>query len=82
MAKDNQVQDQILEREESLYVPQNTKNPNSIKKLSEQNASVHADVNPRIVQDDRCFPLKCENNLFYLQVDCLHEQNNVATANL
>ena len=28
------------------------------------------------------FPLKCENNLFYLQVDCLHEQSNAATASL
>ena len=28
------------------------------------------------------FPLKFENNLFYLQVDCLHEQSNAATASL
>ena len=65
-----------------MYVPQYTKNLVSIKKLNEQNASVHFDANPRIVQDERCFPLKCENNLFYLQVDCLHEQSNAATASL
>ena len=42
----------------------------------------HFDANPHIVQDERCFPLKCENNLFYLQVDCLHEQSSAATASL
>ena len=69
LAKDNQVQDQILELEQLLYLPQYTKNLVSIKKLNEQIASVHFDANPRIVQDERCFPLKGENNLFYLLVD-------------
>ena len=82
LAKDNQIQDQILELEQPLYVTQNTKNLVSIKKLNEQNASVHFDANPRIVQDERCFPLKCETNLFYLEVDCLHEQSTAATASL
>ena len=59
LAKDNQGRDQILELEQSSYVPQYTKNLVSIKKLNEQNASVHFDANPRIVQDERCFPLKC-----------------------
>ena len=81
-AKDNQGQDQILELEESLYVPQYTKNLVSIKKLNEQNASVHFDTKPRIVLDDRSFPLRSEKKMFYLQVDCLLEQSNAATASL
>ena len=60
LAKHNHGQDQILELEQSLYVPQYTKNLPSIKKPNEQNASVHFDANFRIVQDDRCFPLKCK----------------------
>ena len=82
LAKDNQGQDQILELEQSLYVPHYTKKLVSIKKLNEQNASVHFDANPRIVQDERFFPLKCENNLFYLQVDCLHEQSNCKSSTM
>ena len=81
-AKDNQGQDQILELEESMYVPQYTKILGSIKILNEQNASVHFDTKPRTVLDDRSFPLKCENNLFYLQFDCLLEQSNAASASV
>ena len=58
LAKDNQGQDQILELEQSLYVPQYTKNLVSIKKLNEQNASVNFDANPRIVRDERFFSVK------------------------
>ena len=63
LANDNQGQYQIFDFEELLYVPQYTqyaKNLVLIKKLNEQNASVHFDANARIVQDDRCFPLKCK----------------------
>ena len=82
MAKDNQGQDQILELEQSLYVPQYTKNLVSIEKLNEQKASIYFYANPCIIQDERCFPFKCENNLFYLQVESLHEKSNAATAGL
>ena len=44
--------------------------------------SVHFDANSRIIQDDRCIPLNCENTLFYLRVDCSHEQSNAASASL
>ena len=64
LAKDNQGQDQILELEESSNVPQYTDNFALIKKLNEQNASFHFDANTRRVQDDRCFRIKCEKNLF------------------
>ena len=57
----------------------NTQKLSSDKKLNEENASVHFDANPRIVQDERCFPLNCENTLFYLLLECLHEQSIAAT---
>ena len=49
LAKDNQGQDQVLDLEELLYVPQYTKVFVSIKKLNEHNASVHFDTRPRLV---------------------------------
>ena len=83
MAKDNQVAKiKSWNLTNRCMFPNTQKNLVSIKKLNEQNESVHFDANRRIVQDDRCFPLKCEHNLFCLQVHCLHGQSNAPTASL
>ena len=65
-----------------MYVPQYTKKLSFDQKLNEQKASVYCNAKYRIVLEERSFPLKCESNLFHLQVDCLHEQSNARAASL